>query len=83
MGMNFFLNFFFCLFVCFWLESRNPVRKIGVNTEAVRTEKPLKELLRFDIYGSWLMIWIWGKTRMWFPSDAVAGDDKLDGLTQH
>ena len=31
----------------------------------------VKELVRFGIYMSWLVIWIWGKVSVWFPTDAV------------
>ena len=29
--------------------------------------REVKELLRFGICMSWLMIWIWGKVSVWFP----------------
>ena len=45
--------------------------------------REVKELLRFGIYMSWLMIWIWGKVSIWFPIDSVTKYQKLHGIKKH
>ena len=42
----------------------------------------VKELVRFGIYMSWLVIWIWGKVSVWFPTDAVTKYHKLHGIKE-
>ena len=55
---SFFVHLFWAIV---WEYSRDLDQHRGSKNREV------KELLRFGICMSWLMIWLWGKVSVWFP----------------